>query len=216
MSVYNNITGFFVLGLLGGFGHCVGMCNPFVLYIASRFSCKEKSGKLQLLLPHITYNSGRITTYISLGLFCGILGKISGDLIRIQGFAAIAAGIFLVLYGLFGLVGKNLLKKAESITLVTAIINSIRKVEPSSPFLLGITLGFMPCGLVYSALVSAVALGSPLAGGSAMAAFGLGTSVAMLTAALFGNYIISKRGIFNKLSMLLLIGMGIYFIVAAL
>ena len=31
-----DLLGFLTLGLLGGFGHCVGMCSPFVLFVSRR------------------------------------------------------------------------------------------------------------------------------------------------------------------------------------
>jgi sulfite exporter TauE/SafE len=45
-----------------------------------------------------------------------------------------------------------------------------------------------------------------------MLTFGLGTTAGMMTAAVFGNFIMSRRGIFNKLSLILLLVMGCWFI----
>jgi hypothetical protein len=210
------IFSFFPLGLLGGYGHCAGMCNPFVLYVASRFTPSESVSAMRLFRPHLLYNFGRIITYTFLGLFFGTLGKISADLTKLQGAAAIAAGLFLFLYGSFGLFGISLAKKLESLVLVKAIFNSLSTLQPGNPFWVGLLLGFLPCGLVYSALAGALALSSPLAGGLAMTFFGLGTTVAMMTLALFGNYLIAKRGLWHKLSMLFLAVMGLYFILRAL
>lgn len=42
-------------------------------------------------------------------------------------------------------------------------------------YLLGVMLGFIPCGLVYGALVLAAATGAALNGGAVMLVFGLGT-----------------------------------------
>ena len=46
-------------------------------------------------------------------------------------------------------------------------------------FLLGLALGFLPCGLVYAALLKAMHAAGPAAGAVTMAAFGIGTSVAL-------------------------------------
>jgi len=45
---------------------------------------------------------------------------------------------------------------------------------------LGLLWGWLPCGLVYSVLVAALATGSALEGGALMLAFGLGTLPALL------------------------------------
>ena len=36
-----DLLGFLTLGVLGGFGHCVGMCSPFVLFISRRYGPPE-------------------------------------------------------------------------------------------------------------------------------------------------------------------------------
>lgn len=50
----------------------------------------------------------------------------------------------------------------------------------SSKFLLGLLLGFLPCGLIYAALMKAIGTASALNGALTMMAFGLGTSVALV------------------------------------
>lgn len=201
---------------MGGYGHCAGMCNPFVLYIASRFTPSGTVTLIRRFQPHLLYNLGRIVTYTSLGLLFGVLGKISADLTKLQGAAALAAGIFLVCYGSFGLLGISITKRLESFVFIKTILNSLYKVQPGNPFWVGMILGFLPCGLVYSALAGALALGNPLAGGMAMALFGLGTTAAMMTLAFLGNYLTAHRGLLYKLSMLFLAAMGLYFIFGAL
>jgi sulfite exporter TauE/SafE len=51
---------------------------------------------------------------------------------------------------------------------------------------LGLALGFLPCGILYTALAAAAATGSPLYGALAMACFGLGTVPALVVIGLFG------------------------------
>jgi len=51
---------------------------------------------------------------------------------------------------------------------------------PNGKFTLGLTLGFLPCGLIYAALLKSVDSGSALAGALTMLAFGAGTAVALL------------------------------------
>jgi sulfite exporter TauE/SafE len=60
---------------------------------------------------------------------------------------------------------------------------------------LGLLLGFLPCGLLYTALVAAAASGGPLAGGAAMLAFGLGTVPALVATGLAGHALRRAAGI---------------------
>jgi sulfite exporter TauE/SafE len=48
-------------------------------------------------------------------------------------------------------------------------------------FFLGSLWGWLPCGLVYSVLIAAIATGSAINGGLLMLAFGLGTLPTLLT-----------------------------------
>jgi sulfite exporter TauE/SafE len=73
-----------------------------------------------------------------------------------------------------------------------------RRVQPlASPFLpvrrfsqalpLGLVWGWLPCGLVYTALTSALSSGAPWRGALIMLAFGAGTLPAMLLGGLFAG-----------------------------
>lgn len=52
--------------------------------------------------------------------------------------------------------------------------------------LLGLVLGFLPCGFLYAALMAAAATGQPLAGTLAMIGFGIGTLPALVTVGVLG------------------------------
>ena len=51
-------------------------------------------------------------------------------------------------------------------------------------FLLGLLMGFLPCGLVYAALMKAIGAATPLGGALTLLAFGMGTSVALVAVGL--------------------------------
>jgi sulfite exporter TauE/SafE len=55
-------------------------------------------------------------------------------------------------------------------------------------FLVGVLDGFLPCGLVYLAVVGAIGTGSILGGSLYLAIFGIGTIPMMLSVALVGNF----------------------------
>ena len=54
-------------------------------------------------------------------------------------------------------------------------------------YLLGVALGFLPCGLLYGALAAAASSGGPLAGAFAMLAFALGTVPALALVGIAGH-----------------------------
>ena len=56
--------------------------------------------------------------------------------------------------------------------------------QAGSKFLLGLLMGFLPCGLVYAALMKAVGTATPLAGALTLLAFGMGTSVSLIVVGL--------------------------------
>ena len=111
-----DLFGFLTLGLFTGFGHCLAMCHPFVLYISGRFVGNRK-GYWSYLYPHLLYSLGRIITYGLLGLVLGLLGKLGdkgGSFVGIGKLSSILAGCFLLIYGIFSLIQHNPLQKIEN------------------------------------------------------------------------------------------------------
>lgn len=204
------ITGHFLVGLAGGFGHCILMCHPFVLHISSTFS--DSNAGYKILIPNFFYNVGRTITYTGMGALAGGLGSIATyagqNFLNIQKSAALIGGIILVLFAVmyfFNLSSFNFLAKLK-------IMNKIKKYKPNNPFFYGLLLGFLPCGLTMGAVIGAVPSGSWYTGALMMAAFGAGTSVALMILAVLGSYIMQYVKYFKHLTAILLFIMGIYFI----
>jgi sulfite exporter TauE/SafE len=63
----------------------------------------------------------------------------------------------------------------------------------SGGLLLGALLGFLPCGLLYAALVAAASTHAPIQGAAAMLAFGLGTVPALVAVGLAGQVFARAR-----------------------
>jgi len=107
----------------------------------------------------------------------GMLGRLAGLASGARVFAGcamIVAGILMV-----GLLPSNGLITIQNRSVTKRI--GRRLLAPKGKFTLGLTLGLLPCGLVYAALLKAVDTGSALAGAGTMLAFGAGTAVALLT-----------------------------------
>lgn len=167
----------FVVGLLGGV-HCAGMCGGIV----GALSFGIKGGRnLPILLA---YNLGRIGSYTLAGALMGALGFYFSGLLPVQTAQHVLlslAGVFLILMGLYLAGWWNALSRLEQaggllwrrIEPLGRRLLPVRSVPQA--LMLGALWGWLPCGLVYSALVWTVSAGGALEGAMLMAAFGLGT-----------------------------------------
>jgi sulfite exporter TauE/SafE len=204
-----DLLGFLTLGLLGGFGHCVGMCSPFVLMVSRRYAGEARPS----WLAQTWYNAGRITTYMLLGTAAGAMGLAvgaAGEMVGLRQAAWILAGVMLVVWSLAVLtdVGSRLL----STTWLSRIVSRLSARMPSHPFTLGLALGLLPCGLVYTAVVGAIAQGSLVDGALALAAFGAGTVPALLALSFADDLIVKGRPLLNRLSQVFVLVMGVMFL----
>ncbi|MEI6559931.1 MAG: sulfite exporter TauE/SafE family protein, partial [Rhodospirillaceae bacterium] len=74
-------------------------------------------------------------------------------------------------------------------------------------YALGLALGFLPCGLVYSALAAAAATRQPLAGAAGLLAFAAGTVPALVAVGLAGHAAGRRwRGALLRITPLVMIG----------
>ena len=182
------------MGLLGGV-HCVGMCGgivsafsvatprhrPFPVPIATQshhVSLIAESGTRVL-----AFNVGRIGSYMLAGAFAGLLGSVPAllHLVALQTAAYWLANLMLVALGL------TLMNVWHGLGRVEAIAQlAWRRVQPVMRRLLPVThmwqatalgglWGCVPCGMVYSVLMTALLTGSATQGAMVMLAFGLGT-----------------------------------------
>jgi hypothetical protein len=144
------------------------MCGPIVL--AYSLPLDRRSA----MQAHLQYNAGRILTYTMLGAVAGAAGHFITVLSGLAAAARVVAGVGMVVAAVLWVV-------PTGIKPLTHIQKSVGRqlVAPGAKFRLGLTLGFLPCGLIYAALLKAVDAGSPVGGAATMLAFGLGTSVAL-------------------------------------
>lgn len=178
-------------GLLGGV-HCVGMCGGIVAAFSFRADGTHPPYRL-----HLAYNLGRITSYAIFGALAGALGaslKLTGFL-PAQTLLYVLAQVVMILLGLY-LAGFNqwvlVFERAGGALwrLVKPLFQKLLPVKTLPQALLaGMAWGWLPCGLVYSVLVSALAAGSAPSGAALMLAFGLGTLPNLLGMGLFARQI---------------------------
>jgi hypothetical protein len=183
----------FLAGLTGGFTHCAGMCGSFVLAQVGGVLCRVPAAgfgrwmrlRSAALLP---YHAGRLTTYVGLGMAAGGL---TGAFVEFTQFKAILSVFLLVAAGLFftqlvvemlpslrSAGGRGLAPLANGLSRIAAPLFA----DPTGwrGYTLGVALGFLPCGLLYSALAAAAGSGAWIDGGLAMGAFVAGTAPALV------------------------------------
>lgn len=217
----------FSSGFTVGFGHCIGMCGPIVASLS--LSLKGRG----VIIPHLFYNTGRITTYALLGGLMGATGSftsvtarianlqkgvmiLTGSLIIVMGLAMAGwiplGSIFGEDYNPGGLLSRTFRRLSETRSTVTY-------------YPLGMLLGLLPCGPVYTALIAAARTGmevqngfkGSLIGAGLMLSFGLGTVPALfLVAKLADLGWLKRRDIIYKVSSVLMIVVGIYFVIKAI
>ena len=178
-------------GLLGGV-HCVGMCGGIVAAFSFRADGSTPPFRL-----HLAYNLGRISSYAVFGALAGTLGaslKLA-NFLPVQTLLYVLAQVVMILLGLY-LAGWSqwvLIFERAGGALWRAVKPLFQKLLPvkSVPqaVLAGMAWGWLPCGLVYSVLVSALAAGSATSGAALMLAFGLGTLPNLLGMGLFARQI---------------------------
>lgn len=202
----------FIVGLLGG-AHCVGMCGGIVGALsmggASRWSM------------HLAYNAGRVLSYAAAGAIAGALGAASLGLegqVPARLILYLFANLMLIALGfyLLGLTrvlaiteraGQALWRRVQPLTRRFLPAHTVRQAFP-----LGLLWGWLPCGLVYSALASALSAGSAGRGAALMLAFGLGTLPNLLLAGILlarlNEFV--RRPLVRMLSGLMILGFGVY------
>jgi len=203
----------FLIGLAGAV-HCIGMCGG----IAGAFSFAIPKDKAPLPF-HLSYNFGRIFSYTIAGAIAGYLGSVADARISTQiPVLNILSAVFLLLMGLFigqWWMGLSMLEKAGG--RLWKRLSPIGKhlipfKNPLYSFAYGGIWGWLPCGLVYSALVWSMSAGNALNGASVMFMFGLGTFPALLSAGIGSQTLkpILQKNIVRQITSFSLIFIALY------
>ena len=209
----------FGMGFLGGFGHCVGMCGPIVLAFGLSAPGQPPRRALQ---PQLAYHLGRVTTYALLGGAMGLAGSfvnVAGRMAGFQDAVAVAAGALMIALGLAAAVGATSVRGIEG-ALSGKVFGAVRRVVAGAPgraYPLGLVLGFLPCGLSYSAFVGAAATGGLVPGLLFALAFAVGTVPALLAAGFAAALASARlRGFLYRAGGVLVVLVGSLFVLRGL
>lgn len=183
-----SIFALFLVGLLGGV-HCLGMCGSIVGIFTAQVPKDQPRWPF-----HLAYSGGRIASYALAGALVGAVGQaglLLRDVLPVQHLLFALSSIMLIVLGFYlsggwGAVrrleqlGAGLWKILQPYTAKLLPVNTLPRALG-----LGALWGWLPCGLVYSVLLTALASGSASQGALMMLAFGLGTLPNLLAIGLF-------------------------------
>lgn len=201
----------FMLGLLGS-AHCLGMCGGLVGALGLK---QRDAGQSSYLLA---YNTGRVISYVIAGLIVGSFGFWLSRQLGAANFLRYFAAIILILLGLYlgqwfnGLapiekLGSHIWKRIQPWSR-----NFLPIKSNAAAIMVGMVWGWLPCGLVYSALIYASAATTPLMAALTMLCFGLGTLPSMLATGLFSETLtrLVTRRWFRSGTGVLMIAYGVW------
>lgn len=183
-----SISAAFFLGLFSS-AHCLGMCGGIMGALTMAIPAQAQNKRWLIL---VAYNLARILSYGLIGL---LLGRFAQELSVWGGqvFLRWLAGLLLIAMGLYlanwwrGLIyletaGRYFWVYLQPLSKKLMPVNTLPKA-----IALGFLWGWLPCGLVYSALIFAMAQGAAISAALAMLAFGLGTLPAVLLSGVFAQ-----------------------------
>ncbi|MFA5171207.1 MAG: sulfite exporter TauE/SafE family protein [Sulfuriferula sp.] len=181
-----------LVGLLGGV-HCVGMCGGIVAALS--FATPNNKPSLAMLLG---YNLGRIASYALAGAIAGAVGASS---LLLNDFLPVSRGLYAFASVMMILLGLYLAGLSRAVLVLERVGGHIwQRLQPlmkrllpvrNAPqaVLVGMIWGWLPCGLVYSVLISALATGSAAHGALVMAVFGVGTLPNLLAMGMLAKHL---------------------------
>jgi sulfite exporter TauE/SafE len=208
------LTAGWALGMISSF-HCIGMCGPLALGLPV-----QRLSRAWQTFAILSYHSGRVLTYATLGLLCGLLGR----RIYVAGFQqiwSISLGLLLLLF----VIGYGWTRSGPRISFLGRfygllqgwIIRLWSSPAKSSYVLLGMANGLLPCGMVYLAIAGALSTSGVKEGVVFMVFFGAGTLPAMLGISYFGRWIsLSFRNSIKRSIPFLMAAMAVLLILRGL
>ncbi|MDY7538304.1 sulfite exporter TauE/SafE family protein [Undibacterium sp. RTI2.1] len=155
----------------------------------------------------ISYNSGRISSYMLAGVIAGSVGSGLLSLFTLSTLTSLQNGFYWMANFVLLAIGLYMMDIWRGISKLELLGQSVwRRISPltrrllpldSNPkaFAMGALWGWLPCGMVYSILFTAMLSGSAYSGAMVMLAFGLGTLPTLLLMAAVGSTLGAKLGI---------------------
>lgn len=166
-----------LVGFLTSF-HCVGMCGPLIV----GYTAKHAASGVRSYVSHLLYGVGKTLSYTVIGGLFGAFGSVIAFTPFAQGMVGVAAGLFLLLFGLHML---NVIPALRHFQIKTPafLLRFVGKEvhKHHNPFAIGLLNGLMIiCGPLQAMYVMAAGTGSWSEGATLLFFFGLGALPLML------------------------------------
>jgi sulfite exporter TauE/SafE len=179
-----------LLGILAasiiGSVHCAAMCGAFVCLYAG--SGPRANGTRAHM--HVAYNLGRLVSYVALGGVAGAIGASVDHLALLAGLsrgAAIVAGALMIAWAM------SVLASSAGVPIASrggpdwirrrfgaAILSLRNQTAPVRAAATGLLTTLLPCGWLYTFVITAAGTGSARTGAAVMLVFWVGTVPMML------------------------------------
>ncbi|MCA1323045.1 sulfite exporter TauE/SafE family protein [Herbaspirillum sp. alder98] len=235
-----NLFPVFLVGLMGSV-HCLAMCGGIVGALSTAGAAraaplvryKVSHGAMLVVTPAainhevtrvLSYNLGRLASYAMAGALAGGIAAgmlrgadVLGWMLPLQRAATIAVNLMLVALGLhlgqwwsgvarLERLGQRAWRAVRPLTSRLLPVDSAGKA-----LLLGGLWGWLPCGMVYSALLTAMLAGDATQGALTMLAFGAGTLPMLVAAGLSGAGLrtLAAGPGWRRLAGLVVLGFGV-------
>ena len=150
----------------------------------------------------LAYNTGRLASYAAAGALAATLAAtLAGQLDKLVMISALQVGGYWLANLMLVMLGLYLTGSWRGLEMLEAAGQHLwRRLRPAMRWLLpldsplkmlglGLLWGWLPCGMVYSMLVTAMVSGSALSGAAVMLAFGLGTLPMVMALGLMGEHL---------------------------
>ena len=202
----------FGFGAAMSIGHCVGMCGPLITMLGTS-QRRDGASHGIVLLRLLTYHGGRVGAYALLGAAAGLLASALGSMgpgRSLQAGLSVAVGVLMLLTGV-GLLSLRRFEGGGPLQrfLAPRIGRLLNEGGVGGRLALGVANGFLPCGPVSKAVMTATATASAWKGAMAMVWFGLGTVPVLVILGLGAAQLgLKTRVLFNKLGGILVLVMA--------
>ena len=191
----------FLIGLFSAL-HCFGMCGGLVGAMTMSLTPAIRQQTTRLFFFTLAYNSGRILSYMLAGALIGGFGQSIRELLLpeqglgvlrlLSSFLVIAMGLYLAgwfpQFARIEKIGAPLWRQLQPLGQKLLPVKT-----PVQAFLFGAVWGWLPCGLVYYALLMAPAREGASDAALFMLFFGLGTLLPMMSAGFLTGRLVKFR-----------------------
>lgn len=191
------LIGVLIASVVGSL-HCAAMCGGFVCAysgMAARPGSRE-------FAAHAAYHAGRLISYVTLGLLAGTVGArvdSMAELASIERGAAMLAGLLMIIWAaarIAAVVGRRVpqLPGGEVANWVRRQFGTLLLAFHDQPVVfrsgaIGLLTTLLPCGWLYTFVITAGGTGNAITGAAVMAVFWLGTVPLLLAVGLGAQFV---------------------------